>query len=103
MLLFRSILGDTAQALGSLTADVAKVLVGLGGRASQAGSGAGTSADGSLGITTAADVDLCGVGGLPVGGDGGLLGEGEVRLDLADLVGLGLGHFGGSCLSLKGR
>ena len=46
------------------------------------------------GEAAAADVDVALVHGLPVGGDGGLLGERKVLAGLLDLVGLGLGrHF----------
>jgi hypothetical protein len=87
-----SILGDAVKALLGLAADVAHVHVGaLGGRAVETSRGAILGAGVGLDLA-GADVDVAGVGGLPVGGDGGLLGKGEVGLNLGDLLVLGLSH-----------
>jgi hypothetical protein len=55
------------------------------------------------GLAAGADVDGAGVGGVEVGGDRGLLGERQVRLDLVDFRGVGLHVGDGGGVALLGR
>lgn len=89
------VLGEAVQALLALAADAAQVDLAsrLGGGLAQARGGAGARGNVRGHIAARPDVDVARVGRLPVRGNGGLLGEGQVGLSLGDLIGLGLSHF----------
>lgn len=95
MSLRRRVLLALANVLRIFPANLGKVDVGRVGRRGLAETSGGTLALGNIARdTAAADGGGAGVSGLPVGGDGGLLGKGKVGLDALNLLGLGLvGHF----------
>lgn len=88
------VLGGTVQVVLALATDVAHVgrLRGLGGGLAQASGGGGTVRDIARHVAARVNVNVAGVGRLPVRCDGGLLGKRQVGLSLIDLVGLGLSH-----------
>lgn len=86
------ILGGAGQVVLALAADVAHVGVALRGRLTQTSRGASAGRDVAGDIAARADVDGRSIGRVEVALDGRLLGEGQVLLNLLDLVGLGLSH-----------
>lgn len=99
--LLRSILWQPIQTLLPLSSHTAQIRTAiLSNTTSSRSRPSQTSrrciAGGDLGLALAGlDVDCAGVGGIPVGGNGGIFWEGEVGLDFRDAVGFALfGHFG---------
>lgn len=82
------IAGRSLQVILALATDAAQVDIGAFRRGlSQTGCRAGAPGDIAL-HTARADVDVAGVRGLPVRGDGGLVGKRQFGAHLLDLLGL---------------